>query len=318
MTTGLKEYLDSKKKIFKLVCAAGNECQQDVERLVLLYSHGGAQMFDISANVDILRAAKKGAELSKKTQERFFCVSCGIKGDPHVLKAKMDKTLCQQCNRCAHVCPNGAIASKSLAVERCIGCGKCEKVCPAKAIEMYSSEVDLDRVLPELVKEGIDCIEFHVTSLDDSEVFTKWESINQCFDGILSICIDRSNLGNKQVLERVGDLIAVRKPFTTIVQADGIPMSGSDNTYRTTLQAVAMAQIIEDAKLPVYLMLSGGTNAKTCELANMCEIDYCGVAVGSYARKLVRPYILREDFYSNDFVFSEALEAARALVSKVI
>lgn len=48
-------------------------------------------------------------------------------------------------------------------------------------------------------------------------------------------------------------------------------MSGGDDNYKSTLQAVATGEIVQNAKLPVYLILSGGTNAKTTELAK-CAI----------------------------------------------
>ncbi len=317
MSESLLELLKSKKKLFKLVCGAGNECVEEVERLVALYSAAGCQVFDISANLDILAAAKRGLEYSRTMSNRYICVSVGIKGDPHILKAKIDKNKCQQCRMCHHICTNDAISDFEVSQERCLGCGKCFRVCPANAIEMNSVEKDLDSILPELVKGGIDCIEFHATAEDDSEILDKWESINKHFSGVLSICIDRLNLGNKQVLSRVKELLKVRKPFTTIIQADGIPMSGSDDTYKTTLQAVAMAEIIQDAKLPVFVLLSGGTNSKSAELANMCGIEYCGVAVGSYARKIVKPYISRDDFFNNPKVFETALKLAKRLVESV-
>lgn len=318
MSDKLLKLLKSKKKIFKLVCGAGNECEEEVERLVALYSKAGCHLFDISANSSILAAAKRGLAISGNLTDKYICVSVGVKGDPHILKAKIDNRKCQQCRMCEHICPNNAILNFEVKYENCIGCGKCNRVCPAKAIEMFSVDKDLDKVLPELVSEGIDCIEFHATVDDDSEIIDKWECINKNFDGVLSICIDRMNLGNKQVLMRIKDLLAIRKPFTTIIQADGIPMSGTSNDYKTTLQAVSMGEIIQDANLPVYVLLSGGTNSKTAELAKLCGIEYSGVSVGSYARKIVKEYISREDFYTNSQIFETALSIAKRLVSSVV
>ncbi len=65
-------------------------------------------------------------------------------------------------------------------------------------------------------------------------------------------------------------------------------------------------------------MLSGGTNTKTTELAKMCEIQYNGVAVGSYARKIVKRYTARSDFWTNQRVIEYALEVAKPLVDSVI
>ena len=321
MSKGLLKLLKSRDRVFKLVCGAGNECVEEVERLVTIYSIAGCQIFDISANVDILSAAKRGIERAKSfgtISDRYICVSVGIKGDPHILKSKIDRDRCQQCGQCSYVCPNDAIKNCEVLFNRCLGCGKCYRVCPAQAVEMYSVERDLEAVIPELVAGGIDCVEFHVTTESSCGILEKWEIINKNFDGVLSICIDRMNLGNKQVLERIRLLLEKRKAFTTIIQADGIPMSGSDDRYKTTLQAVAMGEIIQDAKLPVYVILSGGTNSKTVKLADMCGIEYRGVAIGSYARKIVKPYISRDDFWSNEVVFNEALTKAKILVKSVL
>ena len=65
-------------------------------------------------------------------------------------------------------------------------------------------------------------------------------------------------------------------------------------------------------------MLSGGTNGKTTELAKMCEISYCGVAVGSYARKIVKRYVDRNDFWTNPRVVENALSLAKPLVDSVL
>ena len=58
-------------------------------------------------------------------------------------------------------------------------------------------------------------------------------------------------------------------PDRMIVQADGIPMGGGDDDYRTTLQAVACADIVDKFSLPVHILLSGGTNSKSIQLSEI-------------------------------------------------
>ena len=137
------------------------------------------------------------------------------------------------------------------------------------------------------------------------------------FDGPLSISINRSALGDVDLIQCVKDLVDVRKPYTTIIQADGIPMSGGKDSFKSTLQAVAIADVFRGANLPIYVMLSGGTNSKTSELAKLCEVDIDGVAIGSYARKIVQDYINQEDFLENEEAFNKALEIAKNLVDSV-
>lgn len=305
----LKDLLE-KGKCFKLVCGAGNEDAVEVEKLVALYSAAGCKFFDLSAKPEIVKAAKRGLQ----GREGCLCVSVGIKGDPHIRKAQIDYEKCVGCHKCEEICPQRTIKHCKVKAARCIGCGKCFSVCKHDAISFISENKDLSEVLPPLLKLGINCIELHAMGDDWVE---KWEYINSIYDGFLSICTSRGHLSEEQMINRIKQMIKDRKPYTTIVQADGFPMSGSKDDYKTTLQAVATAEIVQNAKLPVYIMLSGGTNSKTAELAKMCQINYNGIAIGTYARKIVSKYIEREDFLHNEYIFNEALNIAKNLVDSV-
>ena len=113
-------------------------------------------------------------------------------------------------------------------------------------------------------------------------------------------------------------MISYRKPYTTIIQADGVPMSGGSDDYKTTLQAVAMAEVIQNANLPVYITLSGGTNSKTAELARLCGIKFSGIAIGSWARKIVKTYVTQDDFWENKEIQQSAINAAKELINNCL
>lgn len=317
----LQDVLNS-RKCFKLVCGAGNEDATEVEKLVALYARAGACYFDLSAREDVVRAARNGLQrvIPPDQLANFYLnVSVGIKGDPHVSKARIDQAICTECGRCKEVCLQKAVLEDSgryaINPTRCIGCGACIRECPVTAITSYSQNTPLDEVLPGLINMGLDSIELHAVSDDEEGIEEQWRIINRYFDGILSLCVDRSHLGDAQLIRRIKRLICDRKDFSTIIQADGAPMSGCDDKYETTLQALATAQIVQRAQLPVFLMLSGGTNSKTAEMAALFDIPAHGVALGSYARMIVRDYIDRNDFLSNDAVFNEALVIAKELVA---
>ena len=309
------------RKCFKLVCGAGNEDAVEVEKLVALYAKAGACYFDLSAREDVVLAAKRALKRVINNEDLanyYLNVSVGIKGDPHVSKACIDKAACTSCGKCKEVCLQRAIiedaGTYTINVTRCIGCGACIRECPVKAISSYSQNKPLDEVLPPLITLGLDSIELHAVSDDEEGVAEQWHIINEHFDGILSLCIDRSHLGDNQLIRRIKTLINPRKEFSTIIQADGAPMSGCDDKCETTLQALGTAQIVQRANLPVFLMLSGGTNSKTAEMAKLFGIPAHGVALGSYARMIVREYIERDDFLSNKEVFNKALVVAKNLV----
>lgn len=311
------------KKCFKLVCGAGNEDAVEVEKLVALYAKAGACYFDLSAREDVVLAAQSGLRRvvpPDRIDQFFLNVSVGIKGDPHVSKAAIDAGICTACGACVTSCPQAAIRDQegtyAVNTTRCIGCGACVRDCPVTAISTYSRTTPLDEVLPPLIRLGIHSIELHAVSDDEEGIAEQWHSINRHFDGILSLCVDRSHLGDLQLIRRIRSLIDGRPEFSTIIQADGAPMSGCDDRHETTLQALATAQIVQRANLPVFLMLSGGTNSKTAELAKLFGIPAHGVALGSYARKIVRQYIDKDDFLADPKAFDEALVVAKALVDK--
>ncbi|UKI42030.1 MAG: hypothetical protein L6V95_03240 [Candidatus Melainabacteria bacterium] len=67
-------------------------------------------------------------------------------------------------------------------------------------------------------------------------------------------------------------------------------MSGGDNTYFSTINAVSCAQLFQKyLKFQnFYIFISGGTNEMTSELAKLSNIQYSGITVGSYARKIIK------------------------------
>ena len=304
--------------MFKLVCGAGNEDCESVKRLVYVYAKAGCRFFDLSARKEILESAKAALKLAN-VNDAMLCVSVGIKGDPHITKAKINESKCIKCGNCFRNCPNDAIFSSIIIDEKkCIGCGICSKKCPTEAISMFDKDVNVKEILPYMVKNGVEVLELHIMGHDKSDLASKWKVINDCNPKFASICIDRENFGNKEALSRIKEMIAYRKPYTTIIQADGIPMSGADDTFKTTLQAVAMAEIIQNANLPVHIMISGGTNSKTKELAELCGIKYWGIAIGSWARKIVKEQLVTKDFWENEEIQISAIKIAKALIMSAI
>jgi ferredoxin len=149
----LKDLLE-KKQCFKLVCGAGNEDADEVEKLVTIYSKAGCNFFDVCAKEEIVKAAKRGLERAGIDKDRYICVSVGIDGDPHITKAEIDTNKCIRCGNCIAICSHDAIFDNYEHIvnkERCLGCGQCYNACPTQAITMNSQLIDYKEALPRLI-----------------------------------------------------------------------------------------------------------------------------------------------------------------------
>ena len=155
---------------------------------------------------------------------------------------------------------------------------------------------------------------FRSAAIADHETTIKeWSLIaNILPDGFLSMCLDRGNLSNTELKRRIKLALEVTEG-RMIVQADGIPMSGSKDDYNTTLQAIATADIIAKSKFPVFILLSGGTNSKTVELSSKCGVSFHGVALGTFARNKVYQFIKNPDFPCGGLL-ENAVKEAKNLV----
>jgi len=301
------------KKCFKLVCGAGNENTEEIEKLVMLYSLAGCNFFDLCAKTEVLIAAKKGLRRAGIKEDRYLCVSVGSESDQHFCKAEIETSKCINCNTCIDLCPQDAINEKHEVIKtKCIGCKKCIEACPSSCISLVKGYGE-NREMSSIIQSGLDCIEFHVEGTE-KDLFERWQELNKLFNGVFSISINRSAVGDNEMVEIVRKLLSIRKPYTTIIQADGIPMSGGKDSYQSTLQAVATADIFKNSGLEAYIMASGGTNTKTTELAQQCGVELDGVAIGSFARKIVKEYIERDDFFENQVAINSALKIAKELV----
>ena len=311
---------------FKIVCGAGNEDPEEVRRLSTVYTLAGASGIDVSANVEVVKASMQGIDQAfslapsvgiELRNRPFITVSVGLKGDPHVRKAKILENLCSDCGLCLENCDQKAIdlgPPVRVMTVRCIGCGKCADVCSADSVEFYTRKVDFEDILPRCLEAGAENLELHAIIADDDAVMEDWEKITSALpEQYVSMCIDRSQLGDDHLIRRIRQARSLAGN-RQIVQADGAPMSGGKDDYNTTLQAIAIADIVQKSGLPVKILLSGGTNSKTGELAKLCGLTVNGVSVGTNARNLVRKEISHPGFGQSPDLTTQAVQKASWLV----
>ena len=306
------------KKCLKLILGAGNENLKEILKLVFVYSKAGFNMFDVCAKKEAVDMVKNALKLAER--EGLICTSVGLQEDVHVIKALINKQHCIQCGKCIQICPQDAIfmeEEKYIIDERkCIGCLKCKDICQTQAIITEHKYKQPYTMLLPLISEDIDCVEFHCSSSNEKVILEEWNKIKSIYKGCTGICLDRSKLGDDRLISLIREIGKDEKFF--ILQADGKPMSGGKDDYKSTLQTVAFADIIREAEIPAFLILSGGTNSKTLKLAKECDIAVDGIALGSYARKIVKQYIEKDDFFENPEVMKEAVGTAKRLADELL
>lgn len=367
------------QKCFKMICGAGNEDAIQVKKLAFVYTLAGAKILDVSANVNVVKAASEGIELAYSYSSKiginigikpYIMVSIGMPGDHHVRKSYIDPFKCIGCTLCIPVCPTDAIpknfvkeldvfqmlngsfdepdSSKEIVIkDLCIGCGKCSNICPKDDIISYRHSFrELNVLLPECMSAGAELFELHAAVGEDDITLQEWELVcNINKTNYNSMCLDRLNLGNLKLEHRISEAQKISND-KLMIQADGYPMSGGEDDFNTTLQAVSCADVInkkfnmklnkkrekdllgkekisakkiyKSIKDPsvIPILISGGTNSHSKELANLSGVRINGVSIGTYARDLIETFIVENDFYENDDLIFGAYQAANSLVSK--
>lgn len=314
-------------KYFKLVCGAGNENIEEVRKLGMVYTLAGANGFDVSAKPQVVEACIEGIDrayqwsekLGIKIQNRpFITVSVGMPGDHHVRKAYIIDS-CVECNKCIPVCPTDAIPKELVIIrELCIGCGACEEACPKKVDAIryeHDGKVLLD-ILPECLEAGAENIELHAAVPSDDQIMEEWKTVSDVQpNNFISMCVDRNHLSSSALVDRVKQAKEIAGE-RLMIQADGVPMSGGKDDFNTTLQAIATTDILRKNFKEVPLIMSGGTNSRTVQLAQMCTVKYNGIAIGTHARKIVNQYLGHPQFYSDEDNLRKAIAIGEELVKQ--
>jgi len=324
-----------------LVCGAGNEDAEEVKRLTVLYTLAGAKGLDVSANPSVVKSCMEGVDFAFELAEKldislnirpFIMVSVGMPGDHHVRKSSINLDTCLKCDLCIPVCPTDAIPKELVVIkDKCIGCGNCSAICPRSDIIYYEhNNRELETLLPACLAAGAEHIELHAAVADDEAIMQEWQLVSDVNpNGHISMCLDRLHLSNFGFEERVRKAKEIAGD-RLIIQSDGYPMSGGEDDFNTTLQAIATADALnkkfnmklrKSKNILIYKkinevdqLLSGGTNSHTAVLADMTGVRFQGASLGTFARKIVKQIVNNDMFYDDTNLIKEGYLIAKELV----
>ncbi len=309
-------------KWVKLICGASNEDIASIEDLCAIYTAAGVDYIDIAADPSVARAARNGINWSKKKfgNQPGLMISISDGKDIHFRKAKFDPRLCPaDCPRpCEIICPTSAITNKGIEEGKCYGCGRCISTCPLNLISEYQyglSKVFLKEILLEI---NPDAVEIH-TEINRQDNFKEIAKIIK-ESGIHLKKISVS-CGLTQSNSQPSDLakifwsrykILAQHNAELVWQLDGRPMSG-DLAPSTARASINLFKKMRGLLPPGLIQLAGGTNENTYRYLNNQNIPD-GIAFGSVARKLVKPFI--DDAYKSNKKIYEIPEKMNMAIVK--
>ncbi|APB33692.1 4Fe-4S ferredoxin, iron-sulfur binding protein [Gloeomargarita lithophora Alchichica-D10] len=299
----------------KLICGASYQDTASIEPLSWVFTLAGVNCIDVAADPAVVQAAHRGIQRAG-TSPPWVMVSLNDDTDPHFRKAYFDPQLCPpECPRpCERVCPVQAISAAGVAVPSCYGCGRCLDICPYNYITAHTYVHRPAAVIELLQNQPISALEIHTQVGHGASFQHLWRELQPWINRLQVLAIScQDHEGVIPYLWNLYKIItkATPLPYALIWQADGRPMSG-DIGAGTTQATVRLAQKILAQGPPGFVQLAGGTNQATWPLVQKLNLPIHGVAYGSYARKLLQPYLQRLD---DDQILAQAVAQARDLIA---
>ena len=339
----------------KLICGASYQHLPIIRDLALVYTLAGVDCIDMAADSAVVSAVRRGVETALELVDQvpnnfrhrpWLMVSLNDGEDPHFRKAVLGSVACTTtCPQpCVSVCPADAIAPLTepiteqrpveILAERCYGCGRCLPVCPVGVIESASRQVGVGAISTHLLPH-IDAIEIHTHPGRQSEFTQLWQTLAPAATKLKLVAVSCPD--GPDHLDYLRNLHEILQPDPAVLvwQTDGRPMSG-DIGAGTTHAAVKLAQKVLNAGLPGFVQLAGGTNAHTIDKLKQQGLwgpmsavtdqirdrvisetrTVAGVAYGSYARRLVLPYLTEIGSIETDLgQLQQAIQLAQTLVN---
>jgi hypothetical protein len=248
--------------------------------LAQVYALAGADIIDVAAEPGIVRATRRAVAevrdaLPDPADPPRIMVSTALPRDPHLEGAALEP-------------------------------GQRAAVAPATQAELRTG-------LRACLDAGAEMVELHASGSDDRSLEAAMAVMQPLLaDRYLSVCLGTQGAGATRDIvrqaRRVRDLHGPR----TMIQAEG-RVSAGRHEAASSLAGLALSRTLL-AETSAYVLVAGGANPWTRAVAEMLGVAAHGVAIGTYARSLVKPFQAADREGS---VKPAAVELARGLVRQL-
>jgi hypothetical protein len=276
---GLAKRLQS-RSLFKFIVGMTNFDLAELRFLTQVYTLAGADIIDIAAEPEMVVATRQamaaiGEQWPSAAGLPRIMVSAALAQDPHIEGVPIEDE-----HRAA--------------------------VAPASAAE-------LAQTVAACLDEGAEMVELHASDSDDESLKEAVRALSSLLgDRYLSVCLGTQGLRSPRDVIRQARLVRAIHGSRTMIQAEGLSATRAGHPA-SSLQGMALAQALL-AHTSVYVLVAGGANHWTRSVADMLGIPVHGVAVGSYARALVKGF---QATHPQGEAWEPVAQVARAFVGQM-
>ena len=248
----LTEALES-RTAFKFIIGIQNGDCADVRFLTQIYALAGADIIDVAARPDVVAATVEALAQARRQSVHSpagtrVMVSLALERDPHVQPGASDA------EHRKIVVPTG----------------------PSALVANVRACLDA----------GAEMVELHASDSDDPDLTAAVAALSALLgDRYLSVCLGAEGFRSpRDVIHQAGLVREIHGPHT-MIQAEGLSLQ-KGAAPATSVQGLALAQALL-AKTSAYIVVAGGGNYWTRNLADLLGVPVHAIAAGTYARKLV-------------------------------
>ncbi len=242
------------RSLFKFIVGMTNFDLAELRFLAQVYTLAGADIIDVAAEPTVVAATRRAlaairGQLPSLSDLPRIMVSAALAHDPHIEGVRLDP---------AH---RAAVAPASTS-DLLVSIGAC-------------------------LDQGADMVEIHASDSDDFSLREALEALDTLLDGrYLSVCLGtQGQRSPREVIRQAQLAYGIHGP-RTMIQAEGLHTTRRGDPA-SSLQGLALGQALL-AHTSAYVVVAGGANHWTRSMADVLGIGVHGVAVGSYARALVK------------------------------